>query len=212
MTTTITDFDSLKAAIADWLVRDSLEDQVSDFIAFAETRFNYGNSGPFPSEPLRVRQMEEETNLSPTDGVYTLPDDFLEPRRITALTSPRRPLTMQASGQLDWRFPHREAGCPSFYSIEGNSLVVLPKTSADVELLYYQLIPALGAAAPTNWLLERHPDLYLYGALLESGLYTSSTRAQAWAARMAAALDGVTMSDRAGRWAGGPVYARTATP
>jgi hypothetical protein len=49
--------------------------------------------------------------------------------------------------------------------------------SAALEFDYFQKIPALssGADSGTNWLLAAHPDLYLFGALVEAemfGVYT----------------------------------------
>ena len=104
--------------------------QVQTFIALAEERLNYGSKGgPVESEPLRVREMEVSTDLTPSSGVCTLPDDYLEWRRVTALTSQRRTLKPAASNWIDWRYPTRGAGYPEYFVVEGSSLTVLPTTT-----------------------------------------------------------------------------------
>ena len=200
-------FSELKTAIAAWRARSgdtAFVAAVPDFITLFEARAN---------ERLRVRRMEASTDLSPSSGVYTVPTDYLEWRRVTAKTSPRRTLEFMSSDQIDWRYPNREAGYPSFFTIEGATLTVLPSTASDVEFLYYSKIPALSDSTTTNWLLTGHPGAYLNGALMESCLWDhDDAGAQRYALAMESALQSVKAQDMGERFAGGQAYARMATP
>ncbi|MGZ3269278.1 MAG: phage adaptor protein, partial [Croceibacterium sp.] len=55
-----------------------------------------------------------------------------------------------------------------------------------LELDYFQKIPALasGSDTGTNWLLAAHPDLYLFGALVEAEAFgVNDERAPLWKGR-----------------------------
>jgi len=49
--------------------------------------------------------------------------------------------------------------------------VTRPLFSGTGTLNYYARLPALSNAEPTNWLLEKFPEVYLYGALIEGAVY-----------------------------------------
>ena len=49
----------------------------------------------------------------------------------------------------------------------------MPAPGADMELrmVYYARIPHLGPTQPSNWLLAKYPDVYLYSVLVQSMPY-----------------------------------------
>ncbi len=49
--------------------------------------------------------------------------------------------------------------------IVGDALTALPISANDIELTYYAKVPALTSIANTNWLLTKHPAIYLRAAL-----------------------------------------------
>jgi hypothetical protein len=53
------------------------------------------------------------------------------------------------------------------YAISGSSLLIAPAPDAayTIQLVYKQTIPALSDDNPTNWLLNKHPDLYVAASL-----------------------------------------------
>ncbi len=77
----------------------------------------------------------------------------------------RRQLTAGSQQVLDAMF--EEAGVPAAYFIGGGFLNLRPRQAADVELTYLAGVPRLTSAAPTNAVLTRYPDCYLYGVLYE---------------------------------------------
>ena len=64
-------------------------------------------------------------------------------------------------------FPSSQTGRPLAYAISGSSLLLgpAPNGTYTIQLVYKQKIPALSDASPTNWLLAKHPDLYVAASL-----------------------------------------------
>lgn len=58
-------YSDLQAAVADYLVRSDLTNQIVDAIALCESRIHYGagRDTPFPSPPLRIRSMEAAIDI-----------------------------------------------------------------------------------------------------------------------------------------------------
>lgn len=132
----ITNYSELQSAVATWLDRTDLADVMPDFIALGENYINYGGGA---GEPLRVREMQKDISLPVENGVVVLPHDFL------SLIS----ISKDASEQT------------LSYRIIGEDLRINDWSGGDVNLIYYARIAALSDANPTNWLLQKHPDIYL---------------------------------------------------
>jgi hypothetical protein len=58
-------------------------------------------------------------------------------------------------------------GQPQVYAVSGSSLLIAPSPDAayTIRLVYKQALPALSENNPTNWLLNKQPDLYLAASL-----------------------------------------------
>jgi hypothetical protein len=84
---------------------------------------------------------------------------------------------------------------------------VVPVPSDNVELGYYAKTELdTSSDASTNWLLTNFPDVYLFGTLAVSGLYTSNDdRTAVWGTRYEQGLEGIRLSDRRGRYARGGI-------
>lgn len=164
----ITDLSSLKAAINVWAdLGGSLDDQLDDVVQMTTHMLNFGSEEMMP---LRVREMESVTTLSPTSGVFALPSDYLRYRRVVELGSTRNKVEYIAPAVADDLYPDRASGLSRNFTIIGSSLYLFPLTSNDVELQYYQKIPELIDASDTNWLLTAHPAVYLHGSLFNIGM------------------------------------------
>jgi hypothetical protein len=72
---------------------------------------------------------------------------------------------------------------PRIFTIEGATLKVRPLDSTALEFDYFQKIPALATTDP-NWLLTAHPDIYLFGSMVEAEMFgVNDERMPAWKAR-----------------------------
>ena len=162
----ITDYSSLKTTLATWMHRSDLTAQIPDFIALAEAKF---------STDLDARDMEARVVLTLThgDAYLDLPADMLEMRRLMVLTNPTQTLKYATPDQIAADYPLDSQGKPLVFSVIGGKLQLAPVPDSDypIELTYKQRIPALYDANPTNWLLTKWPNAYLYGALCAAQPY-----------------------------------------
>ena len=186
----LTSYTGLCEAVADYLGRDDMTERIPTFIALAERRMN---------RELRLRVMERraETFVPAKERAVTLPwrrepgnwDVFLEMRDLT---------WQDADGQTvnlcymppDTYAQKRAPGRPREYTIIGRDLFLLPPPDAPgrLYLTYYAEIAPLGERQPDNAVLLMFPDLYLYGALVESGPFTrGSAPLELWTQYYAAA-------------------------
>jgi hypothetical protein len=195
-------FSELKTSIATWAFRtgdDVFEAATPDFIAMCESMLNYGTAD---QEPLRVQEMEEMVTIALTDGVGDLPDDYLQFRDVKEVGNPARPLEAAPTTWINGEFPYGETGigCRYFY-ISGDTITTFPAV-ASITMRYFAKIPALSDAAPTNWLLAKAPNVYLFGSLLFAEPFTlNDQRAALHGTYFQQAIGGLKQSDRKARYA-----------
>jgi hypothetical protein len=190
--TQISDYASLQSAVTEYLARDqdvTLIARIPTFIQLAEAKFN---------RQLFVRQMEQRAtavvDLTSNEPEFiSLPVDFQSMRRVRLSSVTGKPCLEFKSGvQMDeYRFGTSDiAGLPRYFTVFGNEIELAPTPDAayTIEMVYRQSIPPL-ASNSTNWLLVLAPDLYLYGALLESAPYIKEdARIQTWGLGLSTAL------------------------
>lgn len=162
----ITDYSSLKTAVASWLHRSDLTDIIPDFITFAEKRL---------SADLNARPMEARATPVCTVGNanLALPSGLLEIRRALVVGDPSQVLNYMTPDQIATDYPTSLSGKPSVFAVIGENMQLAPIPDSDysIELTYRQSIPALSIGSPTNWLLTAFPNAYLYGTLCEAQPY-----------------------------------------
>lgn len=206
----ITDYDSLITAIGDNLARSDLASFAPDFIAQSEQVFNHGSES---ISPLRVRDMETVTTLSPTANVYTLPSDYLQYRRVAENSATWRDLEYIAPTAVNQQYPLRTSGPSNHFTIIGGSLYTYPLSSNDVEFVYYAAIPALTSSATTNWLITKAPSLYLRMSLMFAYDFIKDEAELTKNAQMAKALiDGMNHSGMMANYARAGLAMRGVTP
>lgn len=177
----IVDYDTLKAAVGDFLNRGDLAAAIPVWVQLAEAEINRN---------LRHWQQEQLAPLTLTGRYTDLPADWRETVRLEA-GGKRMDLLAQPELQIRRSNSEDAAGAPAFYAFTAGKIEVYPTPDGDysAEHLYLGDIPALSDASPTNWLLEKHPDIYLYGALLHSAPYlVEDARLQVWRGLYAEAL------------------------
>jgi hypothetical protein len=195
----ITNYTELQTSITSWLSRTNdtnLQALYPDFITFAEAKFN---------RALRTLKMEAFTTLTPTNGVVALPDDWLETRAIYINTTPKIELEYLTPENFFLRDDSFVNGTnPSrYYTIQNDSIYLSDTSSGNqITLLYYQVIPDL-ATNSTNWLLARHPDLYLAECLAEAyDVIKNEAMAQKWLSKAVLLGDQLISSDKRGKYSG----------
>jgi hypothetical protein len=170
-----TTYAGLQTEAASYLGRADLTAIIPTFIALAEAKFN---------RTLRTRDMiTKDAAFSITGEYVAVPTGFLEAKAFMLNASPRQELTfMPDDTQVDMYPASNET--PLFYSIVGSNFrfAPVPSTTVTATLTYYKAIVALATTSP-NWLLTSHPDIYLYGTLMEAAPYLhDDNRIGLWAA------------------------------
>jgi hypothetical protein len=148
-----TNYEELKTKVQEWI--DDSDIDAAECITLAEARFNRKIAAP---------DMEARTQLALSDGTAALPTNFLEVRSLTIPTDP--PIKLETLQLEDVIALQSRTGRPAYYCITGTNIVVgpMPDTDYTISLIYRRTLPPL-ATSRTNWLLARHPDLYIAGSV-----------------------------------------------
>lgn len=200
---TITNYGTLKTAIADTLNRDDLTSVIPQFVGLAQAQFN---------RKVRSHRQITRATLTVDAQIEALPSDWLETVRITLDGNPIRVLTQIGMDDLTrYRTAVNDAtDAPAYFAHNGTDIEVwpTPSTSYTAQITYFAKIPALVADGDTNWLLTNHPDLYLYGSLVHTAPYLKDdARIAVWAGLMAQAM-GEIEDETAGARFGSPLRMR----
>ena len=195
---TITNYTNLKSAIADWLLRDDLTAVIPSFIALAETQMQ---------REIRHHKMMQRAEAEIDTRYFALPADWVETARFhVAGDLPTRLELTSMDDMLQLReLNANTGGRPTHYAHIGEQLEVFPTPNGtyDVELLYYQKIPALSDVNATNWLLTDYPDVYLYGSLMQAAPYLDNDqKMQVWAGLYGSAVNSINAESKKARYSG----------
>ncbi|WP_037460674.1 phage adaptor protein [Sinorhizobium fredii] len=197
----ISDYASLIVDAGEYAGNDKFVHVAPRLIGLAELKLNRG---------LRVADMEVTDDISLVDGDGTLPADFLEAREVKNATGvPIRAVSLQ---QLTSSYMDR-SGTPAGYAIVGSTMKVRPSSDEDITVTYYGKIPGLTPANPTNWLLTKAADVYLYALVNEIAIWAKDVDgAQAAQQLLMLALSGINIGDERARWGNAQVVVGGVTP
>ena len=183
----ITTYAELQTATANWLDRTDLTARIPEFIDLSEANFN-----------RVIRQPDMVTkndSFSLTSRYNTLPSDTLEIVRIVLDLTPVVVLEYLTPEEISERRVSMSAtGKPYYFTVIGGSsnqleVVPSPDSTYTSSIVYYTRIAALSDAATSNWLLAAHPDIYLFGTLVEAEPYLKNDeRMPMWTSRLDKAL------------------------
>lgn len=153
--TAFTDALDLRTAVVEHVGNDSITDVWPRLVLMAEA---------FLNRSLRCREQVTRTTLTLASGSVALPSDFLEVIGV-----------YNGSGAEYVQQPLQEVkptGSGDYYALSGTTIVKYGATGAyDVE--YYAKLSTLSASfTASNWLLQKHPSLYLYAVGLEAAKHT----------------------------------------
>lgn len=203
---TITNYTNLQSTIADFLNRDDLTSTIPVFVQLAESQLN-----------RELRHWKMETRATATidagDQYSQVPGDWLETIRMSISDGNTSKVDQTSLTDL---MDKREAGLnqvgrPRFYAHAGESfeLYPTPNQTYNIELMYYQKIPALSASQTTNWLLDFAPDAYLYGSLVQASPYLGEDeRVAVWNGLYNAAVASINAQNEKSRYSGSTLSMR----
>jgi hypothetical protein len=221
------DLDDLTGTLEDYLERADLRSRIPTFIRLAEVRLD---------RRLNLADNETALSLVLVDGAAPLPDDFRTWRSVTGPCGEQidyvAPHAFASSSRDPWPVFGRSGYAQGAFTILGsiplddivdstdawqfgldNAFIRVAPCFGSVSLVYRQGIPPLSDARPSNWLLAKHPDLYLYAALLEAEPFLRrDARVATWRAMLEAAMADLTALDRDARWGRSRMRASEPTP
>ena len=163
----LTTYAGLQDAIAQWLNRTDLTNQITGFIAMAEA-----------SMSRRIRRKTITNSVGMSQQSNTLPTDCTELRSIRPVTSsqtqdePIEIVTPEVLAEL--RASRADApGRPLWAAVLGPNIILCPTPDQayTMELRYFEKLVPLGSGSPaatTNSILAEAPDVYVYGSLLQA--------------------------------------------
>src|SRR5690606_15800267 len=109
--------------------------------------------------------------------------------------------------------PTSQTGTPAHFAIEGQAILFgpAPSSSLTIKGTYWQAIPPLSGSATSNWLLLRHPLLYLCGALAEAfAFHMDEAREGKWMARRDRLIEDINRAGSRRASNSGPLVASAA--
>jgi hypothetical protein len=184
-------YNDLKSSIADWLNRDDLAAVIPDFITMAEAQLE---------RRLPVERMVKRATATLDTPFSAVPGDFVSPKSLVLTsTAPVQPLEFLSEDELDAKkYVYRSPGKPLYFTVVGTQFEVLPAPDGEytAELTYVGTLDKLSNSNPSNWILARHPDVYLYGSLLQAAPYLrDDERVGLWAPLYAQAIEDMLIQD-----------------
>lgn len=186
---TIATYSELKTALADWLNRDDVSDaRLEDFIAMAENRI---------FRQLRIKELEASHDLViDSQGKAALPADHLEPKDVIWNDKPLGRVSLTNFYTND-----PVQGTPLYFARERDSIKLWPYPAEGAtggRLIYYARPVNLSSIQLTNAVFAAAPEMYLFGALVEAGIYlgTEQAKAAVWDSRFNETINLLTQQSR----------------
>ena len=159
-------FDNLVITISERMERGtSLNTEIPDFIRLAEIEMLSN-----PTESLKISDAETISTapVSITSRYLALPTGFKKSRDFTiTIDLETGPLTFRTPSQMILR---SGTGQPCFFTVQGNELAfdIIPDEAYTVTMDYFKNFTPLTVTNQTNIVLDKYPNIYLFGALRQA--------------------------------------------
>jgi hypothetical protein len=203
---TIASYSELVTEMGDWLNRSDLSSKIPTFIRLFEARMN---------RLLRTPEMEQVSTITLVAGTegYALPTGFREARQVYIAAVPRVNLTPMSPQSLRTEFTGQEDASPAAYTVIDEKIVLAPTPTetATLTIVHYSGLVGLDSGNTTNWLLDSHPDAYLFGSLCMAEAYLrDDERLSVWKSAWDEAVAEIRDDANRKRIPGGPLATRPA--
>ena len=213
----IGNYGDLEAAISEWLGRQgdaAIGARADALIQLFEADFVL-------DPDMRTIDMEEVDTAVLSAAAIPLPAGFVEMITLKGVgtnsgqdqpleyISPAGAVIMDANAQSS----DSALSVAKNYTIKAGNIIVTPQLYAPIggtlELAYYQLQPLSQASNGVNWLIQKFPNIYLYGALHQAALYVEDDAAVGkWGSKLAQAKVDLAASERKRKTSGGSLVMR----
>lgn len=186
-------FGGLKTAIAAWLRPNSaisadMTAQMPVYVGLAEAVIRRDLHGCVLDQT--------EASLTITDGAATVPTGLQAVMSMVMTTAPYNQIRALPIDQLDKLDPTQVGDKPYYYARTGSTFRFYPRTSGTAQLRYRRGVTPLSADADTNWVLQAHPDIYLFASLVQAGARLIDPRRTEWQAMYVQSLESAKALER----------------
>lgn len=156
-------YQELIDTVGRYLKRSDLNQMIPFYISMAEAKIN--------SVIKQARELEEvyTTSTAASNEMIELPPDYKSLKSVMLKsTKGRMPLQIVGIDTILNKNAAAKEGVPDSYNVFSNRLILspIPDQIYDVTIFYFRSLKKLDFANPSNWLLNKMPDLYLLGALV----------------------------------------------
>ena len=202
----LANYENLKTAVAGWLNRTDLTSDIIDFITLCEdeiarrveTEFERRDTITLNAEVVSLpSDLREITSLALDDANRGGPIEILSPEQLTIYKA--------ASGRRT-SYPRKAA-----ITTNGTELILapVPDTSYVAEIIYATKLDRLSGSVSTNWILDDHSDVYLYGSLIHSAPFLKDDqRMGVWQSLFEKALAQIAALIERRKWAANTLIMR----
>ena len=156
-------YTSLQAAITEWLQSTAATGSVEQIIQIAEGRLK---------NDVIARSIEKQLVGNTTQPVVFLPTDLNVIQRLVVYKSQtEHSVLIQAPASAESKT--NTVGFPKSYNLLDQSMILYPTPDAAYRYILYYIptVRPLTDSQPTNWLIERAPNVYLYACLKEAAVF-----------------------------------------
>jgi hypothetical protein len=186
----ITSYTTLKENVADWLNRTDLTSQIPVFIQLFEKK---------AMRDIRLRKLQNAGEFTASADGDVLPTDFMSLEGLYHDGSTYfGPIEIKGASELPGlKARYGTTGAPRFAAVVDGTLLYAPVPDDDysLKLQYWRKVSALSASNESNWLLEDHPDVYLYGALVAASPFIKDDeRVLLWKGLLDEAINEISMA------------------
>jgi len=199
----ITTYTELKTAVASWLNRSDLTDNIPDFINFAEKQLD---------RELPALGTDASTTVSTVAGTQTasLPSDYKGFRVIRLTYSGADYVLDYIPTAVGDRQHFKQSGRPAFFSItsaSGTSKIKLfpsPDAVYTITVEYLASPTQMSASTANNLWIDKYPDLLLYATLMNAEPFImNDERMAVWSGAYAKLIDQIKLSEEDKRFGTG---------
>ena len=203
MSTLLATAANLATDVAAWTSRVDLTADIPTMIVLAEAKLN---------RLLRSLEHEVTNPAFLLSGEYVpVPPDFLEFKSGYVNGNPKVPLYYIPGDSMPAVLTGDSA---RYFTLSGTNFrfAPIPGGTEVATISYFAKLPTLsGVGVQYNWLLQQHPDAYLYGVLLEaSGKIQDAQMVAGWRDAYANAVQQIKDADRRKRYGGNAMTVRVA--
>jgi len=200
----IIDYPTLLAEVNDFGMRAYSDDKMDTFLSIIDGELALQLGANYEAQI-------DATITTDADGIAPLPADFV---RFVALRQPARGnLNLVPWETLGNYNPANSGGVPAYCAIEGDRIKAAPIYAGNLSLTYVAKLTGLSSNSPTNWLLNRAPQVYFFALMGQCAAYEEdATRAAIYEQRWRGALASLGLQSMVAQHGRSRYVARGPTP